>query len=195
MVEDAHELPQAQPTIGDEMPVSYSDETLLWSGRPSQWVNFIIYIVWSTALILGGVILFFWNNGLKLEYSQTIQQIVPILCCLLMLFSVLVIVYSYLTVANERTSISANKIEESSGIISIFRHKKYCEISDITDISSPPPGIIGLVGLAHVVIEAKDDDQPVIRIRAIRDRDKLIKLLMPVWRQLRMDRRAYFEES
>jgi len=41
---------------------------------------------------------------------------------------------------------------------------------------------------------ALKDDQPIISIRAIPDRDALIKLLLPVWRKAKMDRKGYFAE-
>ena len=190
MIEDTQER---GPPGAEAVPISYSDETLLWVGRPSQWVNLPVFIVWLTTFVAASVFLVLWHLGFKLQYPPLYQQFIPIIGYSIMALALVFTIIAYLTVANELTRITANKIEESAGIISIFRQKKYCEISDITDITSPPPGLLGLFGLASVVILANDDDQPIIRIRAIRNRDQLIEMLMPVWRKLRMDRRAYFE--
>lgn len=77
----------------------------------------------------------------------------------------------------------------------MFRRQKFCEISDIRDIESPPPGIIlGMFNLANLIIETNDDDQQVITIRAIRDRDELVSKLLPIWRELKQERRGYFAD-
>ena len=84
-----------------------------------------------------------------------------------------------------------NKIKEAKGITSIFRQELFCEISDIKDINSPPAGLLGLVGLSTLVIET-NDDQPIIKIRAIKNRDQLIEKLLPIWRKLKIERKGYF---
>lgn len=190
MIEETTEV---GPPGAEAIPISYSDETLLWKGTPSQWVNLPIFIVWFITFAGSVVFLALWELKFKTQYPPLYQEYIPYIGYSFMALAVIFNVVAYLTVKNELTIITANKIEESTGILSIFRDKKYCEISDITDITSPPPGLLGLFGLASVVILANDDDQPVIRIRAIRNRDQLVGMLMPVWRKLRMDRKSYFE--
>jgi hypothetical protein len=51
---------------------------------------------------------------------------------------------------------------------------------------------MGLFGLSTLVIETNDEDQPIIRIRAIRNRDDLVQKILPVWRKMKMDRKGYF---
>jgi hypothetical protein len=99
---------------------------------------------------------------------------------------------SYLTVKCERTVITRNKIKEAKGITSIFRQELFCEMSEVSNIKSPPAGLMGLFGLSTLVLETKDADQPIIRIRAIRNRDELVQKILPIWRKLKMDRKGYF---
>ena len=99
---------------------------------------------------------------------------------------------TYLTVKYEHTVITKNKIKEAKGITRIFRQELFCEISDIKDIKSPPAGLLGLVGLSTLLIETNDDDQPLIKIRAIINRDQLISVCLPVWRKLKLERKGYF---
>lgn len=98
----------------------------------------------------------------------------------------------YLHTKYEYTQVTKNKIKESKGITSVFRKDLYCEISDIIDIKSPSAGVMALFGLSTLILETNDQDQPIIKIRAIKDRDALIAKLMPIWRELKVERKGYF---
>lgn len=172
--------------------VSYDDETIIWEGRPSQWVNFGTFLWWGIFLIGSGVFLLLWGAGLNEGYNASIDKAVYWVCYGLVALSLLSMLYAYLSVRYEHTVITRNKIKEAKGITSIFRQELFCEISDIKDVNSPPAGLLGLVGLSTLVIETNDDDQPIIRIRAIRNRDQLIEKLLPIWRKLKIERKGYF---
>ena len=170
----------------------YEDETIVWEGRPSQWVNMGTFIWWSIFLLGAIVLLSVWGAGFGEGYPQSVTKAVTWGANGLIVVSILSMLLSYLTVYYEHTVITRNKIKESKGITSIFRTDKYCEISDISDIKSPPAGIMGLLGLSTLVIETHDDDQAIIKIRGIRHREALIKLVLPIWRKLKVDRKGYF---
>lgn len=172
--------------------VAYDDETVIWQGRPSQWINFGTFLWWIIILIAVLAFQLFWSAGLKEEYSGVLQIAITWSACSLAIFSVLSMLYAFLSVYYEHTVITRNKIKEAKGITSIFRQELYCEISEITDIKAPPAGVLGLLGLSTLVIETNDDDQPIIRVRAIPDREELIEKLQPVWRKLKIDRKGYF---
>ena len=137
------------------------------------------------------VSLFLWDAGLNDGYSALINEAVYWVCYGLMGLSIISVLYAYLSVHYEHTVITRNKIKEAKGITSIFRQELFCEISDIKDINSPPAGLLGLVGLSTLVIET-NDDQPIIKIRAIKNRDQLIEKLLPIWRKLKIERKGYF---
>lgn len=126
------------------------------------------------------------------DYNAATGELVHWGCIILMSLSILNILYAYLSVHYEHTVITRNKIKEAKGITSIFREELFCEISDITDIKSPPAGLLGILGLSNLVIETNDDDQPTIKIRAIKNRDDLVNTLHPIWRKLKMERKGYF---
>ncbi len=177
----------------EEKPfVSYDDETIIWEGRPSQWVNFGTFLWWGIFLIGSGFFVLLWGTGLNEGYSAFIDEAVYWVCYGLITLSVLSILYAYLSVRYEHTVITRNKIKEAKGITSIFRRELFCEISDIKDVNSPPAGLLGLVGLSTLVIETNDDDQPIIKIRAIKNREQLIEKLLPIWRKLKIERKGYF---
>lgn len=179
--------------------VNYSDETIVWQGGPSQWINAPAFILWFIFIALASVFLIAWKGGMQSEYQNLFSQYNDIFingvtwaCYVLISISVLSILHAALAVYYERTTITKNKIKEAKGITRIFRQELFCEISDIKDIKSPPPGLLGVLGLSTLIIETNDEDQPIIKIRAIRNRDELIKNLLPIWRQLKIERKGYF---
>lgn len=172
--------------------ISYSDEQIVWEGSPSQWTNITTFLWWGGMLSVALAVLLLWHNGLQEQFIHETQAYVSWGCCIVIAQSIATILYAYFSVRCELTTITKNKIKESKGITKIFRRDMYCEISDIKDIRSPPAGLMGLVGLSTLVIETNDEDQPLIEIRAIRDRDSLVDLILPLWRNLKVDRKGYF---
>jgi len=176
----------------DNTDVSYKDETIVWEGRPSQWVNLGTFIWWMMFLVGATTAMSFWNAGFGGNYPEGISSAVSWVGNGLILLSIISMLFAYLTVHYEHTVITRNKIKESKGITSIFRQDLYCEISDIKDIKSPPAGVMGVLGLSTLVIETNDDDQALIKIRGIKNRENLIQLILPIWRKLKVDRKGYF---
>lgn len=188
---EAEANPKSDP-LDASTPVSYDNEEVVWEGSPSQIVNLGSFIFWGLVFAAAGVGLVLWNAGLKEQYTPLIDQVVRYSIYGLLIVGVLNVLMSYLTVKCERTVITRNKIKEAKGITSIFRQELYCEMSEVSDIKSPPAGLMGLFGLSTLVLETKDADQPIIRIRAIRNRDELVQKILPIWRKLKMDRKGYF---
>lgn len=181
-----------QSENNENTDVSYKDETIVWEGRPSQWVNLGTYVWWMMFLIGAITAMSFWNAGFGENYPDGISSAVSWVGKGLIFLSIISMLLAYLTVHYEHTVITRNKIKESKGITSIFRQDLYCEISDIKDIKSPPAGIMGILGLSTLVIETNDDDQALIKIRGIKHREDLIQLILPIWRKLKVDRKGYF---
>jgi|TARA_R110001583_G_scaffold44136_5_gene139975 hypothetical protein len=188
---EAEANPKTDP-LDARTPVSYDNEEVVWEGSPSQIVNLGGFIFWGLVFAAAGVGLVLWNAGLKEQYTPLIDQVVRYSIYGLLIVGVLNVLMSYLTVKCERTVITRNKIKEAKGITSIFRQELFCEMSEVSDIKSPPAGLMGLFGLSTLVLETKDADQPIIRIRAIRNRDELVQKILPIWRKLKMDRKGYF---
>lgn len=191
---EAEPNPQSDP-LDTKTPVSYDNEDVVWEGSPSQIVNLGTFIFWGLVLAAAGIGLVLWNAGLKDQYTPLIDQVVRYSIYGLFIVGILNVLMAYLTVKCERTVITRNKIKEAKGITSIFRQELFCEISEVSDIKSPPAGLMGLFGLSTLVLETKDADQPIIRIRAIRNRDELVQKILPIWRKLKMDRKGYFGDK
>ena len=172
--------------------LSYDDESIVWQGRPSQWVNIGVFLFWSLFALCSLVFMFIWNYSMAQDYSDFIGSTVAITLWGIIGISLLNILVAYLTTRYELTVITKNKIKESKGITCFFQVDRFAEISDITDIQSPAAGLLSIWGLASITILTNDEDQPSIKIRAIRDRDHLIDKLLPIWRELKIERKGYF---
>jgi cytochrome c oxidase subunit IV len=172
MSNDQHEeFDDAIPRGNDS--ISFDDDTVIWEGRPSQWVNLHHFALFGLIFIVSGFGLVLWDGSG------------------VMVLSAISIIFDYMSVRCEYTVITMNKIKEAKGITDIFRQELFCEIHNIDDIVSPPPGVMALVGLSTVVLKTSESDQPIIEIRGIKDRDALIDKLYPVWRRLKIERKGY----
>ncbi len=174
--------------------IDFDDERVIWEGGPSQIVNMWNYIRCISVAAVASYFLWRWHFELSTGY-ENLTPFINMACQPLIVISLLLIIYFYLDVSYERTIITYNKIAEEKGITRIFRQELLCEISDIRDIKSPPPGIIlGMFGLSNLVIETNDDDQPIILIRAIGNREEIIENLLPIWRRLKLERKGFFAD-
>lgn len=176
----------------EPLNLAYDDETVVWEGRPSQWVNFSTFVFWTLVGMASFIFMAVWNSQMSQEYSALIGTSVVACLWLVIAMSVLNILIPFLTTHFERTVITRNKIKESKGITRLFQVDRFAEISDIKDIQSPAAGLLAIWNLASIKILTKDEDQPVINIRAIRNRDELINKLLPIWRELKIERKGYF---
>ncbi len=195
MNQETPQHPDGMGTISEEHgqpPLAFEDETEMWAGRPSQWVNAITFFFWILFLIGAPVFWYMWDNRMIGYYSPIFDQYIHIVVYSLMGMAVFCMLMAYLSVKNELTVITRNKIRETHGISVMLRRNLYCEISDIQDIQSPPAGILGLFGISTLVIHTHDSDQPIIRIRGLRNRERVVSILHPLWRQLKVERRGYF---
>ena len=182
-----------EETRNPEHP-TYEDESVIWSGKPSQVVNLPTYLWWGGISIALLICKSMWDSGYADEYPAIVDTIVGYSVAGVHILSVLSCLYAYLTVKYTQTTITRNKILEVRGITRIFRREMYCEISDVKDVQSPPAGLLAFFGLASIVMETSDHDQPIIKIRAIRNRDKVVQAFLPVWRALKVERRGYFSD-
>lgn len=182
------------PRRDGEPSVSYDDQSVLWSGRPSQWVNAKVYFV--SALFAGSALWanIRWGEDLAYRFPELSTRALDVAALSVVVLTFLVCAYGYLSVRYEKTTITPNKIREERGITRIFRRISFCELSKVTDIQGPPAGLLGILGLADIVFVTKDTDQASIKLRAIKDRDAVLARFMPAWRRVKVERRGYFWE-
>lgn len=190
---DSQEIFEEVDITKEPKNLAYDDETIIWKGRPSQWVNLGTFVFWTLLMLASLFFVALWTSGLSDAYSTIIDTVVVTIVWVLVVISFLNIALAYLNVRFERTVITKNKIKESRGITRLFQVDKFAELADIKDFESPAAGILAIWGLSTLLIHTHDEDQPLIQIRAIRDRDDLINKLLPIWRELKIERKGYFQ--
>lgn len=184
-------LHSTPPKPVEDSLLSFTDETLIWQGSPSQWLNLLKFISWgSVALLACCLLLAFFGLGYRYRYPEYQGWVIGI-AGIMLLISAGCIVYHAFTLSLEKTTITCNKITESRGFTEIFRRENYCELSDVIDVLLPPAGWLALVRRGDLVITTHDADQPEIRIRAVKGRKQLKEQLIPLVRRLRAERRGY----
>ncbi|MEJ2682594.1 MAG: PH domain-containing protein [Gammaproteobacteria bacterium] len=173
--------------------VSYHDETLLWKGSPSQWLNFGRYMMWLAVASLGvGLLVYWYVLGGQFQFPQFPELTILVLPvgAVVIGWSFIMILFNWLRLSCHRITITQNKITVSTGLTVFFRSERYCELSDVIDIEAPAPGLMGIVGLGSLLLRTNDTDQPEIYIHAIHNRTELRDALMPLVRRLRVERNA-----
>jgi len=170
--------------------VAYHDETVIWSGSPSQWVNFQKYFWWFCIGAIGCAPLVYWYGFGGQDQLPKLGPVVIIFSGLVMGWSALIILYHWIKLRCNHVSITQNKITIATGFTALFRSEKYCELSDVIDVEAPAPGLMGLLGLGSLVLRTNDSDQPEITIMALRNRVELRDALMPLIRRLRVERNS-----
>lgn len=190
--EGAQEI--AQETINQSM-VSYLDERVLWSGSPSQWLNFGRYFFWGMVW-LGAIAMSYhaWTYA-YFERFAGIQYYLYAAAAIGLLVPPLMILVWYLRLKMQKVVISYNKITESRGFTDIFRSEQFCELSDVKDIIAPPAGWLALVKRGDLIFHTSDSDQTTIHIRAMKGRHQVKQQLIPLIRRLRIERRGLVTSS
>ncbi len=174
-----------------EEPLSYTDETVIWSGRPSLWLNFGKVLWWLTVWLLGPILWLSWRfTDYQTKYPQ-LEYLVNPTAISLMTIPIFFLLHKWFKLKSECITITNNKITQASGFTVFFRSEKYCELSDVTDVEAPAAGLLGFVGRASLILKTSDDDQPIIEIKAIKNRDELRDQLIPLIRRLRVERRGF----
>ena len=173
--------------------VSYHDETLLWKGSPSQWLNFGRYVLWLAVASLGvGLLVYWYFLGGQFQFPQfpELTHLVLFVSAVVIGWSFLMIMINWLRLRCHHITITQNKITVSTGLTVFFRSERYCELSDVIDIEAPASGLMGIVGLGSLLLRTNDTDQPEICIHAIHNRTQLRDALIPLVRRLRVERNA-----
>ena len=188
------ENPEENNESTDIHSISYDDESLVWRGSPSQWLNFGTFFFYGLLWISAPFMMVFWHVfGYQYEYSEY-ETVYDLVSKTLLIAPPLIMFWAWLKLKYEVTEITKNQIKESNGITPMFRTRLYCEISDVIDFRAPPAGWLGLIGRSTLILETKDKDQPRITIRAVKDREKLISMLKPLFRNLKQGRKSYFSD-
>lgn len=127
------------------------EETVLWTGSPSQWTNFGTY-VFALILIAGILAAYFLTTGGPLIL---IALILP----LGLIFA------RWLGTKLHRYEVTTERIRVTTGILS--RRTTELELYRVRDYTVVEPLWLRLVGRGHLVIETSDRSNPRLTLHAV----------------------------
>jgi uncharacterized membrane protein YdbT with pleckstrin-like domain len=128
-----------------------SEETSLWKGSPSQWLNLWVYVIAGLLIIAIGVAGFF-TAGLAL-----IGLILPLAW----------ILWRYLSVRCRTFELTTERLKITEGVIN--QHLDEVELYRVKDVLMMRPWWMRVTGLATLFLETSDRSLPTLTIPAIRN--------------------------
>jgi uncharacterized membrane protein YdbT with pleckstrin-like domain len=157
----------AQPE-GDE---PRAEETVVWSGSPSQWLN----IGWYLTSLIGIAVL--------IVVAVLTEQ--PLISALA-LIPVIAILVQYLKVRSTRIDVTTERITTTVGIFS--RRKWDMELYRVKDTMLHEPFLLRLVRRANVQIISSDRSSPSMTLPALPDAERLRQQIRSNVERLRLKR-------
>jgi uncharacterized membrane protein YdbT with pleckstrin-like domain len=129
-----------------------SEETTLWKGSPSQWLNlgpFVMALILIAAIVIGAVL-----SGPLLPFVL-IGLIIPGIWML----------WKYLTVRCQRYELTTERLKIVNGVIN--QHIDEVELYRVKDVLMVRPWWMRITGLATLHLETSDRSLPQLIVPAI----------------------------
>jgi hypothetical protein len=158
-------------TTNDSELAERSDESLIWTGSPSQWLN----IGWYVLCVIG-VVTFLTVAALIGQPLLALGAIIP----------VVVAFTKALKVASTRIEVSTERITTTVGIFS--RHKWDIELYRVKDTTLHEPFLLRLVRRANIRIISSDRSQPMVTLPALPNAETLRQQIRSNVERLRLKR-------
>ena len=152
-------------------PAPASEENLVWTGSPSQWLNAGWYIV-----CLIGVAVLFTIAALTAQPIVAVLAIVPVIAAL----------SKYLIVRSTRIDVTSERITTTVGIFS--RRKWDMELYRVKDTMLHEPFLLRLVNRANIQVISSDRSSPSITLPALPQAESLRQQIRTNVERLRLKR-------
>jgi membrane protein YdbS with pleckstrin-like domain len=153
--------------------VQLAPETPVWSGCPSQWLNFGTFLL--CALTAAGFV-----AGWKIwdEPLIALGAVVP----------AAVAFWSWLIVRSSRFEVTTQRITSQVGIFS--RRRWDMELYRVKDTTLHEPFLLRIVSLANIEVVSSDKSTPNMVIPAVKDAETLRQQIRLNVEQMRITRRV-----
>ncbi|HEX6315296.1 MAG TPA: PH domain-containing protein [Gemmatimonadaceae bacterium] len=158
----------ADPPDGGE---PHSEETAVWSGTPSQWLN----IGWYLSSLIG--------IGVLIVVAVLAAQ--PLIAALAIVPAIAILV-QYLKVRSTRIDVTTERITTTVGIFS--RRKWDMELYRVKDTMLHEPFLLRLVRRANIEIISSDRSSPSVTLPALPDAERLRQQIRGHVERLRLKR-------
>lgn len=158
-----------EPLTND--PAARTEETIVWTGSPSQWLN----IGWFVGCAIG-VVVFALLAMLTDQPLFALGAIFPVITALV----------QFLKVRTTRIEVTTERITTTVGIFS--RNKWDIELYRVKDTTLDEPFLLRVVGRANIRIISSDRSQPAVTLPALPDAEWLRQQLRTNVERLRLKR-------
>ena len=162
-------MPVTAPTDSDLAP--RSDESVIWTGSPSQWLNLGWY-----ALCAIGVFVFFLVAALTAQPIIALGAVIP----------AVVAFAKALKVRTTRIEVSTERITTTVGVFS--RSKWDIELYRVKDTTLQEPFLLRLVRRANIRIVSSDRSTPTVTLPALPNAEWLRQQIRTNVERLRLKR-------
>lgn len=126
-----------------------SEESSIWKGSPSQWLNLWNYV--AATFLIGGIV----AGGLFFP-PAFVALVLPLIW----------IIWKYLVVRCQVFELTTERLKITQGVIN--QHLDEVELYRVKDVLTVRPWWMRLTGLATLVLETSDRSLPKLEIPAIR---------------------------
>jgi uncharacterized membrane protein YdbT with pleckstrin-like domain len=148
-----------------------SEETTIWTGSPSQWLN----LGWFGACLIGAAA-FIAGAAIASQPILAAGAVIPVAYAL----------SKVLTVRTTRIEVTTERITTTVGIFS--RHKWDIELYRVKDTTLHEPFLLRLVGRANILIISSDRSSPTVALRALPNAEWLRQQIRANVERLRLKR-------
>jgi membrane protein YdbS with pleckstrin-like domain len=150
-----------------------AEETPVWSGSPSQWLNFGTFTL--CALAAGG---FIAGASIWAEPRIAFLAAIPAIAAF----------WSWITVKTSKFSVTTQRITSQVGVFS--RRRWDMELYRVKDTTLSEPFLLRLVSLANIEVVSSDKSTPNMMIPAVKDAEDLRQQIRINVEHMRMARRV-----
>jgi membrane protein YdbS with pleckstrin-like domain len=151
--------------------MAQSDESTVWTGSPSQWLNF----GWFSACLIGAA----GFIAAAVVLSQPVVAAGAVIPAILAISKML-------TVRTTRIEVTTERITTTVGIFS--RRKWDLELYRVKDTTLEEPFLLRLVGHASIQIISSDRTSPILTLRALHNAEWLRQQIRVNVERLRLER-------
>lgn len=151
-------------------------QNLVWSGRPSQWMNMraffggTVFLLAIGMLQAAGLIDVLFN-----EFAPELVKLKPIVKTALILMPILWIAKAWLSVHMHTYELTSEVLREHYGILNRVTHE--LELYRVIDTVTYKPFELNVMRLGNVILHTSDASDPIVYILAIPKPDEVRQLI------------------
>jgi uncharacterized membrane protein YdbT with pleckstrin-like domain len=149
-------------------------EVVIYSGRPSQAVNYNTYLFCILLFIAAVFAPTIWNKFLSVQYAQ--YKNIYMLASKALFFIPIIMAFSaWIKVHSHHYIITNERLNETEGVLSKITHE--LELFRVKDISYVAPFFLRMCGCGNIILDTSDRSTPIVVLHAIKDARPVMDLV------------------